>query len=59
MSCLLVAVDQDRAVLIDLYGNWGYNTNWLISTYPLEQWDGVTIDDEGRVASLDLSDNPR
>ena len=52
-----VAVDQDRAVLIELYGNWGYNTNWLISTYPLDQWYDVTIDDEGRVTSLDLSDN--
>ena len=52
-----VAVDQDRAVLIELYGNWGYNTNWLISTYPLDQWDDVTIDDEGRVTSLDLSGN--
>ena len=52
-----VAVDQDRAVLIELYGNWGYNTNWLISTYPLDQLYGVTIDDEGRVTSLDLSDN--
>ena len=52
-----VAVDQDRAVLIELYGNWGYNTDWLISTYPLDQWYGVTIDDEGRVTSLDLSDN--
>ena len=49
-------------MLIALYeatggNNWDDNTNWLVSTYPLDQWDGVETDDEGRVTSLDLSDN--
>ena len=56
------AVEQDRAVLVAFYeatggGNWKYNTNWLINTYPLDQWHGVTTDDEGRVISLDLAYN--
>ena len=47
-----LASDRDRAVLITLYeatggANWDENTNWLISTYPLDQWYGVTTDDEG------------
>ena len=51
--------DQDRAVLIELYeatdgANWDENTNWLISTYSLDQWAGVYTDDEGRVDTLDL-----
>ena len=58
-----VAVDQDRAVLIELYeatggDNWKYNTNWLISdAYSLDQWYGVETDDEGRVPSLHLNYN--
>ena len=61
-TTVAIAVEQDRAVLIALYeatggNNWDDNTNWLSSTYPLDQWDGVETDDEGRVTSLDLSDN--
>ena len=61
-TTVAIAIDQDRAVLIALYeatggNNWDDNTNWLVSTYPLDQWDGVETDDEGRVTSLDLSDN--
>jgi len=61
-TTVAIAVEQDRAVLIALYeatggNNWDDNTNWLSSTYPLDQWDGVDTNDEGRVTSLDLSDN--
>ena len=57
-----LASDRDRAVLITLYeatggANWDENTNWLISTYSLDQWDGVYTDDEGRVTGLDLDWN--
>ena len=57
-----LASDRDRAVLIALYeatggANWDENTNWLISTYSLDQWDGVYTDDEGRVIGLDLDWN--
>ena len=52
----------DLAVLITLYkatggDNWEDNTNWLSSTSPLDQWYGVTTDDEGWVTELDLSNN--
>ena len=61
-TAVAVAVEQDRAVLIALYeatggDNWEDNTNWLISTSPLDQWYGVTTDDAGRVDSLELADN--
>ena len=61
-TAVAVAIEQDRAVLIALYeatggDNWEYNTNWLISTSPLDQWYGVETDDEGRVTSLDLLQN--
>ena len=61
-TAVAVAVEQDRAVLIALYeatggDNWKHNTNWLISTSPLDQWYGVATDDAGRVASLYLADN--
>lgn len=58
---LAVVVDQDWAVLIALYeatsgANWYDNTKWL-SLAPLNEWYGVTTDDEGRVTELVLSDN--
>ena len=61
-TTIAIAVEQDRAVLIALYeatggDNWKNNTNWLISTSPLDQWYGVTTDDGGRVTSLYLADN--
>ena len=61
-TAVAVAVEQDRAVLTALYeatggNNWDDNTNWLSSTYPLDQWDGVETDDEGRVTGLDLFQN--
>ena len=53
---------RERAVLVALYwatdgANWENNTNWLINTYPLDQWYGVTTDDEGWVTELDFAYN--
>ena len=65
-TTVAVAVEQDRAVLISLYeatiyeatsgNNWYDNTNWL-SLAPLNEWYGVTTDDEGRVTELLLDEN--
>ena len=51
----------DRAVLVALYNatdgdNWTDKENWL-SDEPLEEWQGVTTDDEGRVIELHLWEN--
>ena len=51
----------DRAALVALYNatggaDWTDNTNWL-SDGPLDDWYGVTTDANGRVTTLDLSDN--
>lgn len=57
-----VALDTDALVaLVGLYTSaggkhWTNNENWL-SQAPLSAWYGVTADDVGRVAGLDLSDN--
>ena len=52
---------DDRAVLVALYeatngDNWTDNTNWL-SDKPLDEWFGVTTDDEDHVTSLELTEN--
>ena len=36
--------------------DWTNNGNWM-SEAPLDQWYGVTTDEEGRVSTLDLRDN--
>ena len=51
----------EAVVLAALYeatggDHWTDNTNWL-SVAPLNEWYGVTTDDEGRVTSLDLGGN--
>ena len=51
----------DRAALMALYDatggpSWSDNTNWG-SDAPLNQWFGVTIDVDGRVAALILTQN--
>ena len=51
----------DRAALEALYRatggiNWIDSTNWL-SSKPLSEWYGVTVDDGGCVTHLDLSNN--
>ncbi|MYD08112.1 MAG: S8 family serine peptidase, partial [Acidimicrobiaceae bacterium] len=52
---------RDRAVLEAFYNatggaNWTTNTNWL-SSLTLSDWQGVTVDGNGCVAVLTLSDN--
>ena len=53
--------DPERAALVALYNetdgpNWTNHTNWL-SDAPLGEWYGVTTDDQGQVAELNLSSN--
>ena len=48
-------------MLVALYeatdgANWKINTNWL-SAAPLDEWYGVTTDEEGRVLRLNLDWN--
>ena len=52
---------SDRDVLTTLYEatggpNWTNSENWLTDA-SLEDWHGVDVDGEGRVAYIDLSDN--
>ena len=51
----------DCSALVALYeatdgDNWGNNTHWL-SDQPLDEWFGVTTDDDGRVTKLELYEN--
>ena len=51
----------DCAALVALYeatggDNWENNANWL-SDAPLDEWYGVTTDDDGRVTHLELGGN--
>ena len=53
--------NPDRAALVALYeatdgDNWTNNTNWL-SDRPLDEWYGVTTNNDGRVTRLMLNDN--
>ena len=55
------STSQDRAALVALYNatdgaNWQTSTNWLTDR-PIGEWHGVTVDGDGRVTQLDLSDN--
>ena len=55
------APSVDRDALVDLYDatngpNWRNNANWNTSA-PLDQWHGVSTDQNGRVSALDLGDN--
>ena len=52
---------SDRDILVRLYEatggeNWVNRENWL-SDAPLEDWFGVSLDEEGRVARIDLDYN--
>ena len=52
---------SERDALVALYnatdgGHWQQRRNW-VSDAPLGAWHGVTIDSNGRVTELDLSDN--
>ena len=53
--------ERDRAALIAFYqatdgDNWKLNGRWL-SDEPLDQWQGVTTNQEGAVTGLSLADN--
>ena len=55
------SVEGDRAALVALYNatggdNWLNKTNWL-SDKPLNEWYGIRTDTQGRVDSLNLSNN--
>ena len=55
------SIETDREVLIILYETtggtrWKNHWNWMTDA-PLESWDGVTTDNNGRVTELDLFDN--
>ena len=62
-AALTVVVPQlsDRDVLVALYNgtggaNWNRNNNWLTDR-PIEEWQGVTVNAEGRVTALRLGHN--
>ena len=53
--------ESDREALVALYHatdgtNWRRNSNWLTDA-PLEDWHGVSTDEDGRVTELDLAAN--
>ena len=55
------SAETDREALAALYNatdgeNWNISDNWL-SDAPLDEWDGVTTNDDGRVTELRLFDN--
>ena len=56
-----VTESSDRDVLIAFYhaaggGNWSNSDNWL-SSRPLHQWFGISIDADGRVEQINLEGN--
>ena len=56
-----VTVARDREVLEAFFNaaagaHWHHRDNWLTEE-PLAEWYGVEVDDGGRVATLDLTDN--
>ena len=55
------SAETDREALVAIYNatdgeNWNRSDNWL-SDAPLDEWEGVTTDDEGRVAKLEVNGN--
>ena len=60
-TCVSGSEEADRTALTALYnatdgGNWFNNTNWLTDA-PLNEWHGVSTNDEGHVVSLYLGHN--
>ena len=56
-----VGLHDDRSALTALYNatdgdNWFNNTNWLTDA-PLDEWHGVSTNNEGHVVSLNLGNN--
>ena len=61
MASLAAAPTSDRDILIALYeatdgANWVNNDNWLTDA-PLGEWHGVTVNGDGRVTELRLTQN--
>ncbi len=59
-SAQVTASEADSLVLVTLYNfakgaSWFDNTGWLQA--PVSQWHGITLNSNGRVMSIDLSDN--
>ena len=55
------SAETDREALVAIYNatdgeNWNRSDNWL-SDAPLDEWEGVTTDDEGRVTKLEVNGN--
>lgn len=53
--------NQERRILVDFYketngDTWTNNTNWC-SDKPLAEWYGITVNDKGRVVSINLAGN--
>ncbi len=60
ISAQVVASEADSSVLVSLYNfsggaSWFDNSGWLQE--PVFEWYGITLDDDGRVTSIDLSGN--
>ena len=59
-SAQVTASEADSLVLVTLYNfsrgySWFDNSGWLQA--PVSQWHGITLNSNGRVVSIDLSDN--
>lgn len=60
-ASLSAALTSDRDILVAFYeatdgSNWVNNDNWLTDA-PLGEWDGVTVNGDGRVTELRLTRN--
>ena len=58
---IIVEEDLEREALVALYEatngpNWSWSRNWMTSA-PLSQWQGIHVNDEGRVIRLQLQSN--
>lgn len=56
-----VETSEERKILIELYqstngDNWINNTNWC-SNKPLNEWYGITLNEEGYIQSISLENN--
>lgn len=54
---------SERSILESFYkaldgDEWGHKENWL-SDKPLNEWYGITTDEEGKVVKIQLSDTMR
>ncbi len=59
-KAVVVCNEQDSLALVALYNvtngdEWTDNSGWLIDS--VYKWNGITLDDNGRVTVIDLSEN--